>query len=283
MKKRLSIMTPTRDGLVDINYCSSLIESVKSITDWEISPSIISGASDIVGARNAMFNAWYYKTDVEAMMWIDSDIAWHPNDLKRWLGLECGVIAGNYAKKKFKPLSFLQSAQIFQQTNGYVDPEQALRASYDYVSTGAHNKIIAGEFEGLYTVGGIGMGFFLLHREAADILVDYAEENYPEMKAKFYTLGQDNPIMGYPFFNTIIGEDGTSWGEDYSFCRRLKEAGISIFMDPNVALRHGGYTTFDSNFSEQLKTVQAVRENPNLVLPEGQLTINQEQSAEIKA
>lgn len=283
MKKRLAIMTPTRDGLVDINYCSSMVESIKLIDDWNISPSIISGASDIVGARNAMWNAWYYKTDVEAMMWIDSDIAWHPNDLKRWLSLECGVIAGNYAKKKFKPLSFLQSAEIFQASCGSVDPEQALRASYDYVSTGAHRNIISGEFEGLMTVDGIGMGFFLMHREAADILIKYADENWQDKKAKFYTLGQDNPILGYSLYNTIISEDGTSWGEDYSFCRRLKEAGITIFMDPNVPLRHGGYTVFDSNFSEQLKTVQAVRENPNLVLPEGQLMINQEQSVEIKA
>lgn len=272
MKKQLAIMTPTRDGLVDINYTSSLVESVKMIKDWDIRPTILSGASDIINARNSMFNAWYYSTNVEALMFIDSDISWHPQDLKRWLDRrEVGVIAANYAKKKFKPLSFLQCAQVFQSATGSVDPEKALRSSYDYVSTGAHNEITGGEFKGLHTVDGVGMGFFLIYREAADILMDWAEKNL--LKCVFGSHGDKEDGEGYGVFDPFIDEDGVNWREDFAFCRRLKNAGLTIFLDSRVPLRHTGYTNFDGEFFAQLQMVKLVKDNPELTLPDNDIEI----------
>jgi hypothetical protein len=273
MKKRLAICTPTRDGLVDINYTASMVGSIKQIEDWDIEPSMISGASDIVGARNAMFNAWYYKTDVEAMMFVDSDISWHPNDLERMLSYDCGVIAANYPKKSFKPMAFLQSATLFQTAENCVDPLQALRASYDYVSTGRHDLIIDGEFEGLMTVGGVGMGFFLIHREAAKILLDYAEETMH--KVNFSSLDEKNPVEGYPVFNPLVTEDNFQFSEDFAFCRRLRDAGITIFLDPRVPLRHSGYANFDGCFQEQMLMVELAKKHPEVPLPEGNLSIKE--------
>jgi hypothetical protein len=274
MKRRLAIVTPTREGLVDINYTSSLVESVKMIDDWDVKPTIISGASDIIGARNTLFNSWYWETDVEAMMFIDSDISWNPHDLKRWLAIEgVGVLAGNYAKKKVKPLTLLQTAQIFQTATGEVDPEKVMRAHFDYVSTGTHNEIVGGEFKGLHSVDGIGLGFMLVHREAADILMNWAASNMPRCKVN--TLGEKDDLMGYAVFDPFVDENAQNWREDFAFCRRLKNAGLVIFMDSRVPLRHTGYTAFDGEFYAQLELVKHVKANPDLTLPEGHLTLNE--------
>ena len=58
--KKLAIVTPTRDGLVDINYATSVIGLIKIADGWEIEPTMISGASDITAARNALFNTSAY-------------------------------------------------------------------------------------------------------------------------------------------------------------------------------------------------------------------------------
>lgn len=246
-KKRLSIITPTRDGLVDINYTSSLLASQKLIDDWDIEPTMISGASDIVNARNSLFNLWYYTTDVEACMFIDSDIGWNPEDLKRWLDGGFSLMSANYPKKKFNPELFYSIAKELEKRDGVVEFKKVLSASYDYVSTGQHHKVTEGDFKGMMITEGVGMGFFLIDREAADHLFNWAEENMT--KTTFTSLvNRHEGLNGYPVFNHVSIPDFGNAGEDFSFCYRLKQAGLHIALDPRVRLRHTGTISFDGAF-----------------------------------
>ena len=257
--KKLAILTPTRDGLVDINYTSSMLATQKLLAgEWEVEPTMISGASDVTSARNTLFNLWYGTTDVDAVMFIDSDISWNPEDLKRWLDKGYYMCSGNYPKKAFNPEAFLRAAHLMQKVDGEVDVKKALRASYDYISTGRHNLISGGDYDGLMTTEGVGMGFFMMHRDAADVLMDWAKENMT--KTKFYTLSEDKPTEGYAVFNHVQDEEGKNYGEDFSFCRRMIDAGLTILLDPNVTLRHTGNVGFDGEFQCLIDVMKMAKE-----------------------
>ena len=268
---KLAIVTPTRDGLVDINYTSSIIGLMKTLDKWEVEPTMISGASDITAARNALFNTWYYSTDVEVFMFVDSDISFDPKAVAPWLDKEVGVISATYPKKFFNYHGFLHTASLFQQETGEINVEQALRASFDYTSTGRHELIGDGPAKGLMTVGGNGMGCFMIHRFAAEKLMKWAEENMEE--STFSTLNDKKPQRGYAVFNHVRGEDGSNYGEDFSFCHRLTEAGVPIYLDPNVSIRHVGHAGFDGEFRAVLELMKLKENNPEISLPESNLLL----------
>ena len=269
--KKLAIVTPTRDGLVDINYATSVIGLIKIADGWEIEPTMISGASDITAARNALFNTWYYSTDVESFMFVDSDISFDPKAILPWLDMDVEVISATYPKKFFNYHGFLHVASLFQQETGEINVDQAIRASYDYTSTGRHNLIVDGPKKGLMTVGGNGMGCFLIRRSAADKLMDWAKDNMEE--STFSSLNDKNPQPGYAVFNHVRGEDGSNMGEDFSFCHRLTEAGVDIHLDPAVSIRHVGHAGFDGEFRAVLELMKLKENNPEITLPESNLTL----------
>jgi hypothetical protein len=268
---KLAIVTPTRDGLVDINYATSVIGLIKIAEGWEIEPTMISGASDITSARNALFNTWYYSTDVEVFMFVDSDISFDPKAILPWLDMDVEVISATYPKKFFNHHGFLHVASLFQQETGQINIDQAIRASYDYTSTGHHNLITDGPKKGLMTVGGNGMGCFMIRRSAADKLMEWAKENMEE--STFSTLNDKKPQPGYAVFNHVRGEDGSNWGEDFSFCHRLREAGVDIHLDPAVSIRHVGHTGFDGEFIAVLELLKLKENNPEITLPESNLLL----------
>ena len=113
-------------------------------------------------------------------MFVDSDISFDPKAIAPWLDMEVECISATYPKKFFNHNAFLHVASLFQQEKGEINVEQAIRASYDYTSTGKHDVIVDGPNKGLMTVGGNGMGCFLIRRSAADKLMDWAKENMQE-------------------------------------------------------------------------------------------------------
>jgi hypothetical protein len=82
----------------------------------------------------------------------------------------------------------------------------------------------------------IPAGFMLLSRDA----IRKMRDNFPELK--FEPKNKDNiynPHFGYLFFNTEL-YDGEFWGEDFVFCRRARESGIDIWVDPLIQFDHAG-------------------------------------------
>jgi len=86
-------------------------------------------------------------------------------------------------------------------------------------------------------------------------------------------LNDKKPQPGYAVFNHIRGEDGSNWGEDFSFCHRLRQAGVDIHLDPAVSIRHVGHTGFDGEFRAVLDLLKLKQDNPEITLPESSLML----------
>ena len=248
--KELAICTPSRDGMFPINFVSTAESILKDVPEgWDIKYSLVRGTSDIVNARNAFFNKWYYESDTTAMLFLDSDVGFRGSDLKKLLEYSeidgVDFIGGNYTKKVIELPKILQTASKWKTPE--IDMKELISASASYVSTGKHILYEDGKFEGLCEIDGIGMGCFLITRKTANKLMSWASENM--QKTKFTTFG--DACSGYALFNPVSSSEG-NYGEDYSFCMRVKEAGLSIFCDPKMEFSHTGNWDFFGKFSHAL-------------------------------
>lgn len=85
------------------------------------------------------------------------------------------------------------------------------------------------KFSGPTEVQYAGTGFMLIKREVLETLAK---------KSETYNKGRVPVIYTTPVYNDFYQS------EDYSFCRRAREAGFKIMMDPSVRLGHIGSYTF---------------------------------------
>lgn len=254
--KKLAICTPCREGMFPINYVASSHSILKNPPKgWDVEYSMVRGTSDITNARNALLNMFYYNSDADAMMFMDSDVAMYPQDLGKMIAHldKEGVdfIGGNYCKKKFDFPLMLQTASQWHKKE--IQVQDVLCASADYVSSGEHIFYQEGELEGLCEVDGLGMGCFIITRDSAHKLFKWAEKNLE--KTTFHTLGKE--VKGYGVCNHITTDEG-NFGEDYSLCIRIKEAGLRIFIDPSVKLTHTGQYDWEGDFLKYLEHKQAL-------------------------
>lgn len=76
----------------------------------------------------------------------------------------------------------------------------------------------------------VGMGFTAIPRSVLENLA-----------LALPRIGTENMV---PFFANLTPEiDGKIWffGEDYSFCWRVKQAGMTVYVDQSICLEHQGY------------------------------------------
>ena len=249
-KKKIAVATPTRDGLVEINYTATMFHLQKQLGDeYDFELTMASGVSDISAGRNKIFNKWYFDTDVEYLLWVDSDISFAPLDLKKLMEYDVDVIGGNYPKKKIDVKNLLETAALMQRMNGEVHAEECLHASMDYVVGGRTNILQGGKHDGLGTCEMLGMGLMLLSRKGADKIVEWCDKN---MEKKFWAWG-DTQIEGYGVFDPLTTDDRKNLAEDFAFCQRMKESGLTLYFHPAMLIRHSGYMSFDGNFEEVVK------------------------------
>lgn len=246
-KKKIAIVTPTRDGLVDINYTNSVYQTQKILgEEYDIELSLMSGVSDIAAGRNKIFNRWYYSTDVDYLLWVDSDISFSPLDLKKMLEYDVDAIGGNYPKKLIDVKNVLETAALMQRLNGEVHAQECLEASFTYVVGGQTNILQGGKLDGLATCENLGMGLMLFKREAADKLIEWCEENMTKKKWPW----KEGFVEGYGVFDSWVNDNNENLAEDFAFCTRLKKAGITLHFHPKMKIRHSGYMAFDGDFQQ---------------------------------
>lgn len=144
----------------------------------------------------------------DELMWIDSDIAFEPDDVDRLRHHGVPIAAGAYAKKAARALAL------------YPEP--------------GTKQLQMGEGGGLVKVRYVGAGFLLVRKAAFDAVEQHF--GLPTCNAQFGA-----PLVPY-FLPMAVASDGGYWylGEDYAFCERARQAGIATMVDTTIRLGHVG-------------------------------------------
>ena len=168
----------------------------------------VRGYSAIDAARSQMATD-ALRDGFEELMWVDSDIAFHPDAVEQLRRHGLPFVCGLYPKKN--------------------------RAGFAGRFLGDTAKITFGADGGLHPILYAGFGFVLVRRPVFEAVRAHAQ------------LPTCNTIFNYPlvpyFWPMVIPTDGGgSWylSEDYAFCERARRAGMSPLADTTIRLIHIG-------------------------------------------
>ena len=210
----LLIATPMYGGQCTQGHflsCLQLKETFLEVDfphDWLVTDkeSLITRARDTMAAR-------FLRTKYERLLFIDADIDFTPQDVSKLWNLDVPVAVAAYSMKRADhPLSAWREGKLVE----------------------------IGEETTPFPVDYAGTGFFMIKREVLETLKDhplipeYQEGNMATIDGEVKTMGQC-----WGFFQDPI-EDDIHLSEDYFFCKRWRETGGEILMDPTIRLGHWG-------------------------------------------
>lgn len=226
-KPTILISTPSYDERVDIAYMLSVLDTVRLLESngFEVDLQIPMSSALVAHTRNAIVQR-FMDNNFDYLLMVDSDLGWAPEAVLKLIESNKEFCGGVYPSRdgggfKFRP------------------------------STEEDGKIIICPETKLLKMEYIPAGFILLKRSVIEKMYD----RFPELR---YEPKSPNSIhsKGYCLFNTEVWE-GEFWGEDYTFCRRAKEVGLEIWVDPMIPFNHAGVRgllmnvlTTDKKFSE---------------------------------
>jgi len=201
----------------------------------------VEGDSYVDRAKNTIV-ANFLESDGTDLIMIDSDESWSPIAIARLLQHPEEIVAGAYPFKNRwgqfagNPLMSEKNGQLEYSGRELSDGSCLLEA---------------------YSIAG---GFLRVKRSAFEKFADFYPNDvyqddyaWPGRSGRIYTA----------FFECGVHEY-FRYGEDSNFSRKMRAAGIRIWIDPNITIRHHGMHSWEGNLHEQLLRPLPERERMRL-------------------
>ena len=241
-KKKVLICTPSHDGKLQVSYTLGCLDLMrKDYKQYSFDWFLTEFSSDIMKTRNEMFWYWFYKSSHDYLLFIDSDEGFTAKTIKELLDhtAEFEVSGAPVPLKRINSQRILEWVGVELQNNDSptIEVSNMLPASYEYNHSGDKHL----DKERFNYVEKLGTGFMLIPRKVAHILIDYYDTNPCEELPVYIDKNTEKKV--YSFFSHKI-ENGRMLGEDYSFCVRVREAGIPIKVDTWLEVSHHGSFTW---------------------------------------
>lgn len=207
---KLMIATPAYSGKVEIIYSLSYAKTyhLLNINGIEVEPLLTASGSLLVAERNRILQH-FWNSDCTHILMVDSDLGWPPEAVLAMLSANKEFVAGVYPARGEKDVFLFRP--VTEPSGRIINEGHLLKMQY------------------------IPAGFMLLSKSCIEKMQNHFPHLYFEPKNKYV----GNPEPGYCLFDTEVWE-GEFWGEDYVFCRRAREAGIDIWVDPLIQFDHAG-------------------------------------------
>lgn len=239
MTEKLFIASPAFDGKVHIPFALSIADLTLALTTNKILHQffIVPSGSLLVAERNRLVEA-FWKTDCTHLLFIDSDLGFPAEAVLAMLKTKKDFVAGVYpARDPLNPTNI----------NFLYRPKLESDSDVGLIVQDGH--LLGAEY--------IPAGFMLISRKAIKKMRDYYPELYYEPKDP-----TKKSEAAFLLFNTEVWQ-GEFWGEDFVFCRRARDAGIDIWVDPLIEFDHAGRRGMLMEFlRKQEESLKAVANQP---------------------
>jgi hypothetical protein len=205
------------NGSINSRTVMSLVRTVNDCAKINVKLEVefITGCSVVTMARSRVVDS-FLKTDYSRLFWIDSDIAWRPEDFLRLLALTevVDVVGALYPMK----------------SNDVIVPTAfSRRNEYDM------NKY------GLLHANGLGLGFCVMKRE----VVEKVAATKPKVIDRLGATEMADVFRLDTF-------KGYFRGEDMAFFADIRELGVDVWVDPTVRVQHIGEKAYSENIVKYL-------------------------------
>lgn len=184
------------------------------------------GSSNLPRARNKLV-ATFLASDCTDMIFIDDDMGWSATSIVRLLASDKPIVAGVGRKRVDKPNS---------------DPN-VWCVSFEANAGEAIDQDDMGNIE----VRAVGTAFMKIERSVFERMI----AAHPEWKRDGDDGMKPAEKVNYYQFFRFDPDDQTEMGEDFVFCRRWRELGGRIFIDPTIWLAHVGAKAYSGRFADE--------------------------------
>ena len=214
---KIHFLTPCYGGNIsEVTFSSYLgftIMAMQNNINFQI--DTLSNESNVNRARNSCA-AKFLNSDCTHLMFVDADIQFDPKDIVKLINHNKDIVGGIYPQKTLPPKMVV-------------------------------NTITNGKTEGdLIEVGTLGTGFMLVKRLVFEKMIENGATPYVDDIG----LSPEENANQYDFFQCTIDSNGRYLTEDWSFCRRWRQLGGSIWADKTIGLTHVGYFRFPPNMEQ---------------------------------
>lgn len=229
---------PSFTGAVEFDFVQCWTETLGALGAAGIPSHTMSIGKDpyLSKVRNRLTSDFLYDWPMAThLFFLDADIGWQPQKVVDLIKRDLDVIAGVYPKKNDE-LAF---------------PVDMDRTEDD----------LPIERDGLYRARLAPTGFMCIKREVLEKLAaaggQYFDTTGKAGRPQFnvFDMGCFTAAGGKP----KPGEMGEFWGEDYYFCRKWRDMGGEVWIDPDIEFSHWGTKAWRGNFwpSLQLAVTEA--------------------------
>ncbi len=221
--KHIWIAIPAYTGQIHLGTMRSILSDLLTLQERGDMVTIFDESGNaLLADGRAVIVAKFLASDGTDLVFVDSDVIWERGALVRLVDHPVECVAGIYPQRK-DPITYamqwLPGEELWSDENGLIE------------------------------VAGVPAGFLRLSRSMLEKMI----AAYPE--TEFYVETLDDH-KAYALFDPW--RDGViKYGEDYSFCRRWREIGGKVFIDPEILMGHVGYKTFMGSIGEWLRSSRA--------------------------
>jgi hypothetical protein len=224
--RKILICCPSNDGKNDNATTRSLFNIALecAVRGWQADLVFRLHDSVISRARNMLFSMFYFG-DWSDMLFIDADIGCQPGSFSRLMDHPVELVGAAYPPRA-KDMPFV------------VKPLPHGMLSFDQEQK-----------TGLMEVEAVPTGFMRITRACAIKMVNgYGDKYYLDSTAP---EGMPKCFNVFDFVH-----DGTCyWSEDYTFCRRFRDIGGKVWVDPFLEMTHVGSMVLKGSLLEDLKRI----------------------------
>lgn len=225
--KNIVIAIPAYTGLIHCGTMRSVLHDTMALVNAGEIVRVVEevGNADIARCRSMIVAKFLAQPDTTHLVMVDSDVCWEPGGLLKLI---------NY------PVQFCAGAYPMRIGDG----------------TKFHLRMMAGDVHsldaktGLFEVEAVPAGFMCLARSALEHMVD----KYPGTKFSFRECPGG---VAHDLFDAYWETDETGLrhklGEDYSFCKRWRDIGGKIWVDPEIGMGHIGTKMWAGKLSDKFK------------------------------
>lgn len=218
------IATPFYQGSAFSLYITSLLATIKLLSEEEIEWDYFSFVNDayVERAKNAIV-AYFLASDCTDLFLIDSDLSWDPYGFIRVLKHEELFVAGAYPMKNLR---------------------KDMWALAIYTNEDRTPKV---NEHGLISAEWVSGGFLRFKRPCLERLQNAYSQNWNMYRDPFSAVDAPTACL----FQVKV-DNNQFVGEDVEFCRKWRQIGGQIWIDPDITFKHQGCGTWDGNYHEFL-------------------------------
>lgn len=173
----------------------------------------------MIGDCRGLIVSQFLASDATDLVFVDSDVSWEAGALVNLVDYPVDFVAGLYPQRR-DPLNFCCQWDTSK-------PE---------IDLSEH---------GLIEVLGVPAGFMRLSRAMLEKMVAHYADT------QFHCDAAPNATAHDLFGAYRIGR--VKFGEDYSFCKRWRDIGGKVWIDPAIRMAHTGYKSFIGCVGDWLK------------------------------